>query len=124
VKTFNVPEIDLGFRAAFIEGLTAPSDVELEDRVIAEGEDYSKVSKHNNFKRSEELKDHLHKIIIYFMYAYLALMGIFSIIWAWHLSTPPALHFLPEIQIDKLQSFIFSGTISALLVNYTKKQID
>ena len=123
----NVPDFDYylsKYKSLAELGAAFGSDIE-EDSIIAEDQDYKKISKKKEHERQEGIRDTIHKMCIFVMWGYLIVLAIMTAIWLMHLVVPascPA-HYLSYDQLNVMQNFIFSGTISALLVSNIKRYI-
>ena len=96
-----------------------------EDSIIAEDEDYGKITRKNEHKRQEDIRDTVHKMCIFVLWGYLFVLATMTVIWLIHLVSPlscPA-HYLSDDQLNIMQNFIFSGTLSALLVSNIKSRL-
>lgn len=65
--------------------------------------------------RSDRLRHHVHLVMVCAIWAAAALVGfaVFSV--AWHYLMPPQWEWLTDSQLNKLQTFLFSGFAGAII---------
>jgi hypothetical protein len=65
----------------------------------------------NNYRRGDRLNTHVHKATVCFVWMFFFAMTAMGIVWLWHLI----------MQLDKLQTSLFSAIGSSALTDRAKK---
>lgn len=100
-------------------------DPELDDalqsaRVLA---DQETLNKKNELARSDSVSKHIHVAQIIGMYVLgFAVCALFFVL-TWHYGASTNWRFLSPEQLDKLQQFLFSGTLGGILAAFGKSAL-
>lgn len=83
--------------------------------------DYDGISKKNEHERKEKFKKHLGVAAILIFWGAVASLLMMAAFWVYHLISPSAWHFLNQIQLDKIQTILFSATLVKIVGEFSKK---
>ena len=82
---------------------------------------YEDDAKRRHHKRDQGIKDIAYYATCGLVTVGVAIIGVSSLIWAWHLLMPPPWRWLQPADIEKLQGLLFSGALSAALTLLGRK---
>jgi hypothetical protein len=91
---------------------------------LANERDIEKDGKEQEHDRHQAFRNHINKatILLFWVIAVGILCGIVTFVF--HLITPDSLHYLTQIQLDKLQTMLSGAVLSSLLTGYVKRRMD
>lgn len=84
-------------------------------------EDLDKTAKINDHNRKERFKNHLGTAALIIFWIIVVSFSIMALIWVYHLISPEKMHFLTPLQIDKLQTILFSAAVIKIGQNLVSK---
>lgn len=84
-----------------------------ESQAFANAQDLEKLERQRAHTRRERIRDHLHVGLMILFWIFFLFLVAAGAIWAWHVLTPPSLHFLDDAAIANIQSHILVGILSA-----------
>ena len=85
--------------------------------------DQENLNKKNELARSDKVGAHLHRAQVIGIYVLGAAICFLFLVLAWHYGAATSYRFLTPEQLDKLQNFIFSGTIGGLLAGFGRGMV-
>lgn len=116
--SLNVPD----FSSPIVEN-SPDNKSEKEAAAIAAGT-LDEAAKRNEHDRTEKFRDAVALAVLILFWIAFAAMVVATIIWFWHLITPPGwCHFLEEKQLDKIGNLLMGGITTSFLSNYAKKRL-
>lgn len=71
--------------------------------------------------RKQGLRDHLVWGIKFLFWLVLFIVAVMIAIWSYHLLAPSCWHFLSSVQLEKIQTILFSGVTAAAISGVSKK---
>lgn len=78
-------------------------------------------AKKNEHQRKEKFKQHFSWAALGVFWIVAVSLILILLFWVWHLITPMYLHFLTEIQVNKLQDILFSVIATKVIQEYFRK---
>lgn len=99
---------------------SSDANAETEAVKIGAGDNLEEDGKKREHGRNQKFRDNVNQaVLIIFWFIVTAIcLGIF--VFAWHLLTPPSVHFLDDKAIDKLQGLLGTAVLSSALTGYAK----
>lgn len=90
------------------------------------------VQEQKNWSTLDELKErnsrwwlHVYGVVLVTATLALSLLFLASLVsWSWHYIGPSKCHWLTPIQLDKIQSVLFSGGMGAILSSIVQKHLN
>ena len=70
-------------------------------------------NKINALSRDDQVQNHLHRVIVWFIYLAGLLIAISTVVLVWHYIMPESLLFLSHERLEGLRSFLFTGGVGA-----------
>jgi hypothetical protein len=90
---------------------------------LASGESLEDAGRLREHWRHQEFRDEVNKATLWLLRLIVACIGLGIVIFAWHLLTPPALHWMSDASLDKLQTILVSAIFSSALTGYANRRM-
>ncbi len=87
-------------------------------------DDLDKQAKAGKHKRHQHFQGSLNCIVILALWAIFLSVILCGGVYLWHMLTPECEHFLTQIQLEQIRTFVVTAILSSSLTNYANRHIN